>query len=113
MFAQALEIDPNYPMARLNLAALQIEADDLDAARTTLDPLAQLHAIDAQDAANYQCLLADIAIQEDRLDDAQDHLDRAQQADPDSEVVVDMKRRLSRRAKLDKVFSGLRRFGRK
>ncbi len=113
MFARALEIDPNYPMARLNLAALQIEADELEAARTTLDPLAQLDALDAQDAANYQCLLADIAIQEDRLDDAQDHLDRAQKADPDSEVVAHMKQQLSRQAKLDKVFSGLRRFWRR
>ena len=109
MFERALEIDPNYVLARLNSAGLFLECKDPDGAKAVLAPLADLNSLDPDEIAFYHFLLAQIAIHEERFDDAQHLIDKAKEADPFSDIDKMLRAQLPADNVLAKVVDGVQR----
>jgi len=59
---RALELDPDYVLARANLAALEIARQNLSAAHELLDPLAQKIDFSLEDVIAYLRVRADLAL---------------------------------------------------
>jgi tetratricopeptide (TPR) repeat protein len=85
---------PDYTFARTNMALIQMDAGNLDAARGLLKPLSERNALRPSEYEAVYTALMRLATLEGDTDAAQKWLDALEQAAPASELVTNWKQRL-------------------
>lgn len=94
MYHRALEINPNYVIARGNLAIYLLGDDDVDAAEAMLKPLATVAQMTPTEMAFLQYVQARCLIVRDRYDEAQSLLEEALDLLPDYEPAEQLLRQV-------------------
>lgn len=81
----ALEIKPDYVFARCLLASCHIAQEELEAAKEVLSPVHEYNTIRASEWVYYQRILAELALAEEKYEDAEHCLSLALDVSPDDE----------------------------
>ena len=74
LLERAIELNPEYAFAWLNLAGLHVQAHDPEAARACLRVVAAIQGLSARDMAHMLAIEAQLALQEERFEDAESYL---------------------------------------
>jgi tetratricopeptide (TPR) repeat protein len=100
LLERAIELDSEYAFAWLNLAGIHAYAHDLDAARACLNAVAAINHLSARDAAHMLAIEAQIALQEERFEDAESYLNDAAALEPDLPMIESLRAVLEQRQSL-------------
>lgn len=94
-FRKALEADPLYVTARVNLSSLALAEGRLEEAKRWLEPLADVDEFQTDELVRYLVATARLALVEGRYEDAENHVNMALKLDPDNEWALSTKQDLT------------------
>ncbi|MGQ9675430.1 MAG: tetratricopeptide repeat protein [Chloroflexota bacterium] len=92
---KALEADPMYVTARVNLSTVALADGRLEEAKRWLDPLADVDEFQTDELVRYLVATARLALVEGRYEDAENHVNMALKLDPDNEWALSTKQDLT------------------
>lgn len=91
---KALEADPMYVTARVNLSSLALADGRLEEAKRWLDPLADVDEFQVDEMVRYMVATARLAVAKGRYEDAENQIEMALKLDPENEWALSTKRDL-------------------